>query len=341
MKNHRTLPFALLTLAVFATLAGCITVPEHNAALQDAQHEYALAQGDARVARFAPGELRQAGDALNRANEASERRDDTAEVSHLAYLARQRISIAQTVSTQKQAEAEVAGANQARDGIRLDARTKEADAARQSARNSQQAATAAQAESAAAQRDSAAARRDTEAAQLEADDADRQSLDAQRQAGAADLRTAQSQKQTRDAESRNLDLEAQLKDLNAKQSDRGLVITIGDVLFDTNKSQLKSGGRRSIEKLAAFLLQYPKRVARVEGFTDNVGTDATNQELSDRRATAVRGALTSMGVPSERITMRGYGSAYPVASNDSAGSRQLNRRVEVVLSDDGGKLVPR
>lgn len=132
--------------------------------------------------------------------------------------------------------------------------------------------------------------------------------------------------------------EMQLKALNAKKTERGMVITLGDVLFSTNQAQMESGGVRNVQKLADFLKQYPKHTVLAEGYTDSVGSDGHNQDLSDRRANSVRTALIDMGISSDRVTMRGYGEAFPVASNDTAASRQLNRRVEIILSDDNGHI---
>lgn len=132
-----------------------------------------------------------------------------------------------------------------------------------------------------------------------------------------------------------------LKELNAKKTERGLVITLGDVLFRTNKAQLESGGIRNVQKLADFLTQYPQYKVLVEGYTDSRGSNDLNQELSDRRAYAVRTALVDTGISSDRIRTRGYGEEFPVASNDSASSRQLNRRVEIILSDSNGNIAPR
>jgi len=135
--------------------------------------------------------------------------------------------------------------------------------------------------------------------------------------------------------------EMQLKELNAIKTERGLVITLGDVLFRTNQSQLEPGGMRTVQKLANFLRQYSQRKVLIEGHTDSIGSDSYNQELSERRANAVRVALIDSGISGDRIVSRGYGKAYPVASNDSADSRQLNRRVEIVLSDDNGNITSR
>lgn len=130
-------------------------------------------------------------------------------------------------------------------------------------------------------------------------------------------------------------------ELNAKQTDRGMTITLGDVLFDTGKSQLKSGSERSLQKLTQFLRENPKRSVSVEGFTDSVGADEYNQQLSERRANAVREALVAQGVEPERIMATGYGEAFPVAGNEAAAGRQLNRRVEIIVSDDNKKIAPR
>lgn len=135
--------------------------------------------------------------------------------------------------------------------------------------------------------------------------------------------------------------EAQLKALNAKKTDRGLVITLGDVLFSSNRAQLTPPGMRSVKTLADFLTQYPQRKVLIEGHTDSTGSDSLNQALSERRADTVRSALIGMEISSDRIATQGYGKAFPVASNNTAAQRQLNRRVEIILSDDNGKITPR
>jgi len=175
----------------------------------------------------------------------------------------------------------------------------------------------------------------------EADAAQRDATLAQNQAAASRLQAQMSQQQTSDVQARNRQLEAQLKDMNAKKTERGIVVTIGDVLFDTDQARIKPGGMRNVEKLAGFLKEYPQRTARVEGYTDSTGSPDHNQQLSSMRAQSVQTALVDLGVPRDRVTMQGYGEAYPVAGNESAGGRQMNRRVEVILSDDNGVVAPR
>lgn len=162
-----------------------------------------------------------------------------------------------------------------------------------------------------------------------------------READAARQSTLDAQEQTRAAELRNRQLEERVKELNAKPTPRGWVVTFGDVLFSTNQAQLKPGGARNIDKLADVLQSYPQRKVLIEGFTDSTGSEATNLALSQRRSAAVREALIDKGVNPSRISTRGYGESYPVADNTSASGRQLNRRVEIILSDDTGVIPPR
>ena len=308
MKNYRFLSTALLAVAV---VAGCSTV--ENSRLNEARNDYSAAQSDPKVAKLAPAELKLAGEALDKANAAASKKEDEDKVTHLAHLAKQRVAVAQETAKQKEAELAVTEASTERSKIRLDARTQEADTAKQKA----------------------------EAAQRQAEASQQQSEAAQQQAAMSQQQSEMSQQQARDAEMRTAQLQTQLKELNAKKTERGLVITLGDVLFDTNKAQLKPGATRSLQKLATFLKQYPDRKAQVEGYTDSTGSADYNQELSDRRAHAVRASLLDMGVSSDRITTHGYGKESPVASNDTPAGRQMNRRVEIILSDDKGNVSSR
>jgi outer membrane protein OmpA-like peptidoglycan-associated protein len=133
---------------------------------------------------------------------------------------------------------------------------------------------------------------------------------------------------------RATDLEAQLREINAKQTDRGDIVSLGDVLFESNRAEMSVSGRRDMSRLVAFMKQHPKRAALIEGFTDSQGGQAANVDLSQRRAMAVRDALVEQGVFADRLSTHGYGDAHPVASNATAAGRQMNRRVEIVLSRD-------
>ncbi|MBU6260413.1 MAG: OmpA family protein [Burkholderiales bacterium] len=314
MTTMRKFPLILLAAAA---LAACSSVPADNAQLDHARSAYAAAQGDGRTATLAPVEFRQSAAALALAEAAYARGDGAARVDQLAYLAGQRVATAQQIALRKDAEARIAQAGAARDAMRLAARTREADDATAAAHE--------------AQDDAAHAQRQSESAQ-------RQAVAAQRDAQASQQLAQASQQQAGDAEQRNRMLESQLRDLNAKQTERGMVVTIGDLLFDTDRAQLKPGGRQPIERLGAFLQQYPRRKARIEGYTDSTGSASHNLALSGRRADAVRAALVDLGVNPVQLSAQGYGESNPVAGNESSGGRQMNRRVEVVLSNDEGDI---
>ena len=129
-------------------------------------------------------------------------------------------------------------------------------------------------------------------------------------------------------------LQAQVAELQARETEHGWILTLGsDLLFDLGQSRLKPGGRRAIANLAKFMSQHAERKIVIEGFTDNSGSPQANQRLSERRATAVREALVREGIEPGRIEARGLGAAYPVASNDNTGGRQLNRRVEILIGE--------
>ena len=126
--------------------------------------------------------------------------------------------------------------------------------------------------------------------------------------------------------------------MRAKKTDRGMVLTLGDVLFDTGKSTLKPGAFGTIERLANVLKEDPNRKVLIEGHTDSVGTDEYNQQLSEARANAVRTALLERGVSDSQVSAVGKGESFPVATNDNPAGRQQNRRVEMVFNDNKSQV---
>ena len=266
---------------------------------------------------------------------------EDAEVNQLAYVAKQQVAIAQETAKRKAAEQSIASATAQRDQVRLAARTAEAEAAKRQAavaqKTAEEQATELAAARARAQRDQALiAAKLSEAETARQQAAAAQQTAEQQAAALAAARTQQERDQALIAQQ-----EQQLKELDAKQTPRGMVITLGDVLFAVNKAQLSAGGVRNVQKLADFLNRYPQRKVLIEGHTDSTGSRSINQPLSERRADAVRSALVGMGIGADRIETRGYAEDYPVASNNDAAGRQMNRRVEIILSDDKGNIVPR
>ena len=342
MKKVRYLPLSLIAAAM---VAGCSTMPPKNTALEEARSVYSSARTNPQVTRLAPLELQKAGDSLNKADAALSKGEGDVTVNQLAYLTKQQVAIAQETAKRKAAEQAVVDASAQRDQVRLAARTAEADAAKRQVAKSQAEVDEARRQAAMAQENA-----DRQAAALAAANAQAQrdeALIAARQAEAeearrqAELARQSAEQQAAAYQARIAEQEQQLKELDAKQTPRGMVITLGDVLFAVNRAELSAGGVRNVQKLADFLNQYPQRKVLIEGHTDSTGSRSINQPLSERRADAVRSALAGMGISGDRIETRGYAETYPVASNNTAAGRQLNRRVEIILSDDSGNIVPR
>jgi outer membrane protein OmpA-like peptidoglycan-associated protein len=163
------------------------------------------------------------------------------------------------------------------------------------------------------------------------DSRERATQNAQAEADRARTQTAATQQQLANAQQ-------QLADLQAKQTDRGVVVTLGDVLFDTGQATLKPGADLAINRLATYLSSNAQTKVLIEGHTDSRGSDDYNQGLSDRRAQAVATALASRGIPADQVQTAGRGKSFPVASNATPEGRQQNRRVEIVFSDANGRF---
>ncbi len=133
-------------------------------------------------------------------------------------------------------------------------------------------------------------------------------------------------------------LETELADLKLQKTERGLVLTLGDVLFATGQSTLEPGAYATLDRLATALRQQPERKVLIEGHTDNVGSTENNQGLSERRAQSVQMALTQRGVERGQITTLGKGENFPIAGNETAAGRQTNRRVELILTDAQARI---
>jgi outer membrane protein OmpA-like peptidoglycan-associated protein len=165
--------------------------------------------------------------------------------------------------------------------------------------------------------------------------------EAQRAQASAQTEAERAEAARQEALAARTDLESarkELSDLQAKQTERGMVLTLGDVLFDTNASTLKQGAAEHLDRLATYLSQNEGTRIIIEGHTDSRGAESYNEELSRRRAQAVADALVTRGVPSNRFDIIGRGEAAPVANNESSAGRQQNRRVEIIFSDNSGKF---
>jgi outer membrane protein OmpA-like peptidoglycan-associated protein len=172
---------------------------------------------------------------------------------------------------------------------------------------------------------------EAEIAKAQADSARQQADSARQQADNAKLQADAAKEQLASTQQ-------QLADLQAKKTDRGMVLTLGDVLFDTGQASLKPGTTSLMDRVAAFMNDNPMVNVRIEGYTDSTGSPDFNQVLSQNRASAAAVALQSRGVSSNRITPVGKGQELPVATNATSAGRQQNRRVELVFSDNSGQF---
>ncbi|MFW6093419.1 MAG: OmpA family protein [Pseudomonadota bacterium] len=159
--------------------------------------------------------------------------------------------------------------------------------------------------------------------------------EASQRAAAAESELEAARAELAHAEERARNLSETVSELEVAQDERGTVFTLSDVVFDFDSAELNEGGRRTLARIADTLSEYPEGRILVEGYTDSVGDDEYNQSLSERRARSVRDAFIDQGIDPQRIRAEGHGESYPVASNDTAEGRQLNRRVEIVVASGG------
>jgi outer membrane protein OmpA-like peptidoglycan-associated protein len=280
---------ALIFTTVAGLLGACASMPQSNAQLEEARTQVQSLAAEPLAQQAASDDLDAARASLNQADAALAQHRPPEVVDHLAYLARRHADAGQARVDEARARQEVAKAQDDRNRILLQARSREAQNAQANAQVAQ--------------------------ANAEA---------AQNQAQAAQQQLQSTQKQ--------------LQDLQAKQTGRGMVLTLGDVLFDTNKATLKPGADQRIDRLATFLQKNPNERLIIEGYTDSTGSEDYNQELSQRRAQSVADVLAGQGVPASRYQVVGKGQAFPVATNATPAGRQQNRRVEVVFSDQAGRF---
>lgn len=281
------------TLVLSMVVAGCATAPLNPAGSAEVRSKLTQLQSDTKMSKLAPVEIREAEAAVQLAEQPVGK--DDALGRHRVYVADRKVEIAMAKASTRFAEDQRIGLSQARDEARLAARTREADKAHRAA---------------------AAAQRETDAARAGA-------------AVAANAAASKAADAARNAEK----MQRQIDELKAEATDRGLVLTLGNTLFDTGRSDLKPVAATGLNKLVAFLNDYPDRTVAIEGHTDDVGSVEMNQTLSQHRADSVKSYLMQKGIQSRRLTASGIGETQPIADNQSESGRQQNRRVEVIIAN--------
>jgi len=266
MKNPVLLP--TITLLTAIGLSACGSAPKKVDALEAAQMAYGKASANEVVVKHAPDELDDARAALAKANGVWKDDGKKGRVEHYAYVASQKVKIAELIAQRKEDDARLATVQLEREKVQLDARAQEVNRAREE----------------------------------------------------------------------TLAMQQQLEQMQAIVTARGIVATLGDVLFDSGEATLKPSSAPNMEKIANFMHQFPDRDAIVEGHTDSLGDDDYNLDLSRERTFAVRAALMSRGIDASRITTSNLGESAPIADNSTFEGRQQNRRVEVIFPDVNTQL---
>jgi outer membrane protein OmpA-like peptidoglycan-associated protein len=298
-----------LLSATLATLlvAGCATTPDDpDERLVRLQTELDNVIRIDQANRYAPIKLREAQESLDTLKSLLQADAEPARVSHQVYLVDRSIDIAAQTAHMKAADETVEQADAKRRDLIIAARTSEAQQATQRAQQMNQRAQEA-----------------SERARMAEDRALAAEAYAQQMANRAEK------------------LESDLHNITTQQTERGLVLTLGNILFAVDKDTIKEGSERTLQRVAEFLNEYPERKVMIEGFTDNTGAESYNQDLSERRADSVKRTLVANDVAAKRIRTHGYGEAHPVASNDTQAGRLQNRRVEIVIADEGEEVSDR
>lgn len=316
---------------MLALLSACVAAPKKDLALERVRDELNDLKSNTELAGFAPMALGEAERALRNAELAT---GDELYRSYLVYMADRRIQIARAMAEREQYERQLDDLEERRSAMLIKASQLEADQARMEAEEALLlvATTSEEAERARAEKEDALQKEaeSARAAQLSAEEAEQARRLAESRASEAEFARREAELASQQIDS----LTRQLENLQLRQTESGVVVTLGDVLFASGEAQLVEGGRSSLEEVVDLLQTEPDKKIRVEGHTDSLGDAETNLKLSEQRAQAVREALISLGVAAERISAMGMGEDFPIASNEDEAGRAQNRRVDVILLDN-------
>ena len=327
--SRRLTKLALVLILVL--LSACGAPPKKDLALDRVSGELDELKSNPELAGYAPLAVGEAERAIRAAELAS---GDDLYRSYLVYMADRRIQIARTMAEREQNEKTLDKLEKEKSEMLIKASQLEADQARMDAEEArllvattaEEAQRAREEKEAALQKEAESAR----AAQLSAEEADQARRVAESRASEAEYARLEAELASQQVTS----LTRQLENLQLRETESGVVVTLGDVLFASGQARLVEGGRSSLEEVVDLLQTEPDKKIRVEGHTDSLGDAQANLLLSEQRAEAVLEALVSMGVDSERISSLGMGEDFPIASNEDEDGRARNRRVDVILLDN-------
>jgi len=310
-----------VAISASVILAACSTALVTPDGAANTRNKLMQLQANPELATRAPIEIQ----AAELAVVAAEKPERDLELSrHLVFVADHKVDIARNWAESRLLEDQREALSDASEQARLDSRTREAEVARNDAER--------------ARSDTQRARNATDVARNQATEARSDSAIARNQAQTARIDATVARNQAAASQAENEELASQILALNARDTDRGLVVTLGDVLFQTGKFAINGGNTGNLDKLAMFLNHYDDRTVSIEGHTDNVGSTASNTTLSQNRANAVKEYLVTKGIATTRLSTTGEGESSPVSSNDTDTGRQQNRRVEVIIANSDTAL---
>ena len=339
MSIRKTLELLISVSLIILIVTGCASQQEIRGkqSVDRASSAYVQAKANPKVEANAPTVLAEAGGLLQEAKDARSYR----EMERLGYLSEKKTQIAVAAAEGKEFEKERQALKKEEADLVNQKRLLGATVQAQSAQaEAEQARRAAAAEASTAEK----AKKEAEASQAralsEAEKAERSKKEAEQARLQSREEAEKAEKARRETEQAKAEIDQFLKDLSdlqGKMTERGIVLTMGDVLFSFGKADLSAGAVRNLDKITGFLEKHPDRNLLIEGHTDSIGSDEFNQALSQKRADAVKEALVGKGIVPDRIATKGYGKQFPVAGNDTESGRQMNRRVEVVILNEGVK----
>jgi len=323
-------PRLVLSVGLLVLLCACSSSPKKNLGLEQLRSQLNELKSNPELANYAPLALGEAERAVRLAETASG--NETYHI-HLVYMADRRIQIARAVAQRELLETELRGLEDERSRILVRSSQLEAERARQEADRARMMsqATAEDAERARLEAEAAMQREAASAmtAQQAMEEANQAKALAASSATAAELARREAELASEQAQT----LRRQLENLQLRQTESGVVVTLGDVLFETGETELRPEAQTSLVEVVDLLQSEPEKKIRIEGHTDAVGDAATNMTLSEKRAQSVLDALVSLGVDASRITSIGMGEDFPIATNETDEGRSKNRRVDVILLD--------
>ncbi len=321
----------LMLAAMASLLAACVAQPRDDASLANLRADLEEFRADQSLSERVPLALADAERAVRQAG--AEGLDDS-EYQHRLLLAEKRLEIARAEAFRARARERIDEVEQQRSQLLVRASRLEVRQARREAEQARML-------SAATLEEIERTRRDAVSAEESREEAARREREAREEAAAA-RELAEAQASEIELARREAELATEAADslrrrlelLELRQTDRGVVVTLGDVLFETGQTELAPDARANLEDVVELLQTEPDKRIRIEGHTDSTGPASVNERISLERAEAVRDELAAMGIDSGRITAIGMGEDYPIANNDTADGRSQNRRVDVILLDD-------